>query len=327
MEFHVLSNDTFIGILTYGLMSLVVLLPLFNYWGSRNPAPGYKKGIVAKIVPWVLLCIFISEVCLLVIGLANYPWSTPAEPSQASIYREVGYGYVSSDDPLFGWANDKQNIILLNYTNSILWLCWTVYAFSFRKSLTSWWKKACKVVAYLIFSGLILAFSIHEFKDSLVYAAIAGIAFLLLWIARVKPVKEQTLAPVDTQEESDKEEMKKIDTEDPSRFMPSEQKSVSTIEDAKPAVSTQIDQQPLQNIDLPISDNSSAVDNAEDADSDTIIESTATSQETLSEDAAKEDTDVTLTVSDQSETKYCKYCGKQIEADSTYCKYCGRKLQ
>lgn len=321
MDFHVLSNDTFIGILTYGLMSLVFLLPLFNYWGSRNPAPGYKKGIVAKIVPWVLLCIFISEVCLLVVGLANYPWSTPAEPSQASIYREVNY--ISLGNPLFGWANDKQNLILRNYTGSILWLCWTVYAFSFRKSLTSWWKKACKVVAYLIFSALILGFSIHELRDSLVYAAIAGIAFLLLWIARVKPVKEQTLAPVDTQEESDKEEMKKVNTEDPSRFMPSEQKSVPTVEDAKPQISAQIDQQP----DLSISDDSFVDDNAEDADSDTTIELTATPQETLSEDAAKEDTDAPQAVSDQSETKYCKYCGKQIEADSTYCKYCGRKLQ
>lgn len=321
MDFHVLSNDTFIGILTYGLMSLVFLLPLFNYWGSRNPAPGYKKGIVAKIVPWVLLCIFISEVCLLVVGLANYPWSTPAEPSQASIYREVNY--ISLGNPLFGWANDKQNLILRNYTGSILWLCWTVYAFSFRKSLTSWWKKACKVVAYLIFSALILGFSIHELRDSLVYAAIAGIAFLLLWIARVKPVKEQTLAPVNTQEESNKEEMKKVNTEDPSRFMPSEQKSVPTVEDAKPQISAQIDQQP----DLSISDDSFVDDNAEDADSDTTIELTATPQETLSEDAAKEDTDAPQAVSDQSETKYCKYCGKQIEADSTYCKYCGRKLQ
>lgn len=306
-------------------MSLVVLLPLFNYWGSRNPAPGYKKGIVAKIVPWVLLCIFISEVCLLVVGLANYPWSTPAEPSQASIYREVNY--ISLGNPLFGWANDKQNLILRNYTGSILWLCWTVYAFSFRKSLTSWWKKACKVVAYLIFSALILGFSIHELRDSLVYAAIAGIAFLLLWIARVKPVKEQTLAPVNTQEESNKEEMKKVNTEHPSRFMPSEQKSVPTVEVAKPVVTTQIDQQPLQDNDLPISDNSSAIDNAENAGSDITIASITTPQETLSEDAAKEDTDAPLTVRDQSETKYCKYCGKQIEADSTYCKYCGRKLQ
>ncbi len=325
MEFHVLSNVTFISIMAYGLMSLVVLLPLFNYWGSRNPAPGYKKGIVAKIVPWVLLCIFISEVCLLVVGLANYPWSTPAEPSQASIYREVNY--ISLGNPLFGWANDKQNLILRNYTGSILWLCWTVYAFSFRKSLTSWWKKACKVVAYLIFSALILGFSIHELRDSLVYAAIAGIAFLLLWIARVKPVKEQTLAPVNTQEESNKEEMKKVNTEHPSRFMPSEQKSVPTVEVAKPVVTTQIDQQPLQDNDLPISDNSSAIDNAENAGSDITIASITTPQETLSEDAAKEDTDAPLTVRDQSETKYCKYCGKQIEADSTYCKYCGRKLQ
>ena len=325
MEFHVLSNVTFISIMAYGLMSLVVLLPLFNYWGSRNPAPGYKKGIVAKIVPWVVLCIFISEVCLLVVGLANYPWSTPAEPSSASINRELEY--VPSDNPLFGWANDGQNLILRNYTGSILWLCWTVYAFSFKKSLTSWWKKACKVVAYLIFSALILGFSIHELRDSLVYAAIAGIAFLLLWIARVKPVKVQTLAPVNTQEESDKEEMRKIDTEDPSRFMPSDQKSVPTVEDAKSVVPTQIEQQPLQDIDLSISDDSFVDDNVNDADSDITIESTASPQETLSEDAAKEDTDAPLTVSDQSETKYCKYCGKQIEADSTYCKYCGRKLQ
>lgn len=323
MEFHVLSNYTLMGIMAYGLLSLVVLLPLFNYWGDRDPSPDYKKGIVAKIVPWVLLCIFISEVCLLVAGLANYPWSAPAEPSQASIYREIND--ISLGDPLFGWANDKQNLILRNYTGSILSLCWTVYAFSFRKSLTSWWKKACKVVAYLILSALILGFSIHELRELLVYAVIVGFAFILLWIARVKPVKKQVIEPVDNQEESVKEVAKEVNTEDPSRFMPLNLESAPTKEDIKSIVSTQIEQQTLQEVELSKSDNSLKTENDDQKNTDEIKDSTTTCEDMSSEDAVKE-ADTSQIANGQTEMRFCKYCGKQIETDSTYCKYCGRKL-
>ena len=323
MEYHVLSNDTLSWIMIYGLMSLLVLWPLFSYFGMRNPAPGYKKGIVAKIVPWVLLCIFISEVCLLVVELANYPWSTPAEPSQASIYREVSY--VPSDYPIFGWANDSQIKILRNYTGSILSLCWTFYAFSFRKSLTSWWKKTCKVVAYLILSALILGFSIHEFRDTLVYAVIAGFAFILLWIARVKPVKKQVIEPVDNQEESVKEVVKDVNTEDPSRFMPLNLESAPTKEDIKSIASTPIEQQTIQDIKLSNSDDSLDTENENTEDFGGLKKSANTCEEVPSEDAVKE-ADSSQIANGQTEMRFCKYCGKQIEADSTYCKYCGRKL-
>ena len=109
-------------------------------------------------------------------------------PSQASAYRELRY---MNDFTIFGWANDYQLPVLSSLSGCILLFCWTIYAFNFKPSDTTWWKKLCKLLAYIILSFIILGFQLHSFYDLLIYAIIFFIIVLLLKLARVRPKTEQ----------------------------------------------------------------------------------------------------------------------------------------
>ena len=105
MEYHVLSNGDIISILRNVAVLTFFMWPLFSYLASRDASNiNMKKGLAQKIIPWVLLCVFLSDIALLVSRLYDYPWDIDAIPSQASAYREMQYlptGFV-----LYGWAND-----------------------------------------------------------------------------------------------------------------------------------------------------------------------------------------------------------------------------
>lgn len=187
-HFDVLSNESIFKIVIYAMICCGILVSVFKYLGQRDAIDNYKKGIVIKVIPWVLLCVTLCEVGLLGYQLYQYPWSVEPQPSQASMFRQIRS---MCEYPIWGFANDYQMPILSNLAGVVFWVCWTAYAFSFRPSATSWWKKALKVVAYVILSATILGFYVHEFKDFLVYGVILLVVFILLKVAHVRTTKKQ----------------------------------------------------------------------------------------------------------------------------------------
>ena len=147
-DFHVLSNTELIAIFMYGVLGIIIPIMLFSWLAKRDAVgEGYKKGILAKIMPWLLLCVLIAQFAVFVLECVHYPWSIEPKPSKASMYREIRYN--NSGELIFGWANDHQRLLLSNYANCILLLCWTIYAFKFKPSDISWWKKLCKIINYV----------------------------------------------------------------------------------------------------------------------------------------------------------------------------------
>lgn len=234
IEYHVLSNSNIETILICGFFTTLVLWPIFSYLGQRDASStDTKKSMFRKLTPWLIFCIFLSDISLLIYRCIDYPWGIDPQPSQASAYRELNEmvaGY-----PIWGWANDYQLQLLSSLTGTILCFCWTVYAFNFKPSNTSWWKKICKVIAYIILSSVIYAFQLHRYEELLAYAILLVIAIVLLWLAHVTPNKQN--ASVENVEES-KEfihektiEKDSLSHEDPLRFMP----KGSPVEDIVPA--------------------------------------------------------------------------------------------
>ena len=317
MEYHVLSNNSMISILFYGVIGGLVLGAVFSYLGQRDASVVTKeKGVIRKTIPWILLCIFLSELSLLLYRYVDYPWDLEPQPSQASAFREMHY--LGSGYPIWGWANDYQLPIISTLSGCIMWFCWTIYAFNFKPSDTSWWKKALKAVAYLFLSATILGFSVHELEDSWLYLGVIVVITILLWLAKVKvspienssPRKEITI--ISEEEVSQVSEQK--EPEDPMRFMPKS--------------SVVLQPQPTDNIETP-SINEPIV-------SESVSESV--SQDCCIPQQIKEEVvEIKEKVADppqqpvdnivEVEMMYCKYCGKRIEADSTFCKYCGRRLK
>jgi len=317
MEYHVLSNFDITRIVMYGLVSLAALGPLFSYFASRDSVPteNKEKSWFRKIIPWVVLLVFISDVALLASKLLAYPWDTEAVPSQASAFREMQY--LPTGIVLYGWANDYQLPLLSPLTGAILWFCWTIYAFRFKPSATLWWKKTCKVIAYIILSITIYGFQLHQFEDLLGYAMILVVVIVLLWVAHVMPEKQKDNNTVETTTEYFQpapEEAARVSNhtqnEDPLRFMPKvavEEEIIvpSSIEDPKPIKQdeevhefTSIPSEPIiEEVDVPV---------------------TAPVIEHLPHNE--------VTQFEEPDMMYCKHCGKRIESDSTFCKYCGKRL-
>lgn len=191
--YHVLSNDDLFTIIQSTMFAAVILSVIFGGLASRNASPTYKKCKAGKIVPWVLLLLLIGDAVWTISQWVVYPWGMEPHPSDASAFRELIYN--GSGFPIFGWANDEQLVILNDLAICVLLLCWTVYAFQFQRSDTKWWKKVCKVLAYIILSILIAGFSFHELRDVLVIAVMFVLpVVVLLLVARVKPAKK---APVE----------------------------------------------------------------------------------------------------------------------------------
>lgn len=186
-EFDVLSTQAFVKIIAWTLVFCIPLGKFFQYLGHRNAFQSYQKGIVCKIVQWVLACVLMFDIGKFGYLFLHYPWLDEPQPSPASMYRQLE---TTAQSPLFGFANDQQLAILTALAAVVLGICWTTYAFSYKPSPTSWWKKACKFVAYLLLSVTILGFRVHTGADIVVYGGIVLVALLLLRVARVHPPKD-----------------------------------------------------------------------------------------------------------------------------------------
>lgn len=186
-DFDVLSTQAFVKIIAWTLVFCIPLGKVFQYLGHRHAFLPYKKGIVGKIVQWVLACVLLFDIGKFGYLFLHYPWMEVPQPSPASMYRQLE---TTAQSPLFGFANDQQLAILTALAAVVLGICWTTYAFSYKPSPTSWWKKACKFVAYLLISATILGFRVHTGADLVVYGGIALAALLLLRVARVHPPKD-----------------------------------------------------------------------------------------------------------------------------------------
>lgn len=317
MEHHVLSNNSMISILFYGVIGGLILGAIFSYLGQRDASMVTKeKGIIRKVIPWIILCIFLSELSLLLYRYVDYPWDVEPQPSQASAFREMNY--LGSGYLLWGWANDFQLPVVSALAGSVMWLCWTVYAFNFKPSDTSWWKKVLKVVAYFILSATILGFYVHELGDLWLYVGVTVIIIILLWLAKVKVSPKENLSPCEEILITSKEEAPYVceqkENEDPLRFMP------------KSSVALQ--PQPKENIETPsinepvVSESVSPSVSQENIIPQQIQEEVVEIKEEVT-DFPQQSVDSIVDI----EMMYCKHCGKRIEADSTFCKYCGKKVK
>lgn len=315
MEYHVLSNSDIKQILLdggiYGGVILAILWAVFGYLAHRDACSNQStKGIFSKYVPWLVLLILLSEISIFIYRIVSYPWDIEPLPSQASALRELNY--LGSGYPLWGWANDYQLSLLSALSGSIMWFCWTIYAFNFKPSGTTWWKKTCKVLAYIILSATILGFNVHELRDLWIYLGIIIVVVVLLWIAKVRPSKNEILIQVKEDSIVNEESVATCDStinEDHSRFMP------------KPCVEQQIQNEELSN---PISE--PVVIESESRKE--IINPLHSVKEEIVEEAIihSPENEARTDVYYDMEMMYCKYCGKRIEADSTFCKYCGKRL-
>ena len=315
MEYHVLSNFEVGKILIYGGIFSAILWAVFGYLANRDASPKQPtKSLWRKILAWVVFCILLSDICLFIYRCTNYPWGLEPQPSQASVYREIKY--MGSGYPLWGWANDYQLPLLTSFAGVLLWFSWTIYAFKFKYSDTSWWKKACKIIAYILISVTILGFQIHEFGDLLGYVIILVVFIALLWIAHVTPDKQEENKPAEStvikQEQTPNEvleEDKVSQNEDPSRFMP----KATVFKEA--IVPTPIGTpNPIEQVEV--------THEKETTPPEPVIEEDIESVAATTEESRPQN----ITHSNEMDMMYCKYCGKKIEADSTFCKYCGRRL-
>ena len=338
-NFHVLSNNDIISIITYSVFAAIFLVFIFAKLGARDPIPSYKKGIVARIVPWVILLLFLSDAALIVSRLVTYPWDIEPQPSNASAYRELMY--LGSGYPVWGWANDYQLAVVGQIGGCIVALCWAAYAFAFKRSNTKWWKKLFKVLAYILLSMLIIGFTFHEWTDTYAIAMFLAPVVLFLVLAHVNPNKKtepemNSLVTEDTGEQiiTEPETAPRLITKEESddRFMP---KSVEGEMDK-----AEVDQLSELNIGS-ISDNV-IVDNETVQDAEILIVGERKTSADDSEDRhdiqdqqaiivgdnIENSSDSVITDEDEEpmKTMFCKYCGNKIELDSTFCKYCGKRL-
>ena len=79
-EYNVLSNYDFAKILIYAICIMVILWRIAVYLGERDANDDkQKKNILQKVVPFGVLCVFLSDFALLIYRLIYYPWA--AKPS------------------------------------------------------------------------------------------------------------------------------------------------------------------------------------------------------------------------------------------------------
>lgn len=323
MLYHVLSNIDIVKIIAYGLIAgLFLVICIFVGLAKRDASKQERdKGLLRKVMPWIVLLIFLSELSLFIYRAIDYPWSLTPEPSQASMIREANEVRVTRFGepaiyPVWGWANDYQYGLLSAFSASILWFCWCVYAFNYKPSDVSWWKKICKVIAYLILSAFIYAFRFHYYDELLVYTIFPLVVFVLLWLAKDRNPKQKVI-PVVVEEAtsqfiSHEKTQKQIENEDSSRFMPHTEEIKNEEETGDAALEPFIEK----------------VSNNEDVlESEDSVQEIKPKVEIVAEEepARQMDNQIKeeLVISDMM---YCKYCGKKIEADSKFCKYCGRRL-
>lgn len=314
-SYSVISNENIIQIIVFAMFCCCILAPFFQYFGHRDAIDNYKKGIARKVIPWVLLCVMLCEIGLLGYQLYLYPWSIEPQPSQASIYRQTRS---MCEYPLWGFANDYQLPIIKDLAGVVFWICWTVYAFSYKPSATSWWKKACKIIAYILLSAIILGFQVHELRDFLFYGVALFVVFVLLKIAHVRTSNKQKIQlsaegnddnTDNTVPQSDIEEsLKETDKGFMSTTIPLKKKSEETITDSNDQHIV-IDNKVNANITNDFNKVDIGANNTDDVPCDSTFARDNNSNK-----------------GENGNIIYCKFCGKKISADSVYCRYCGKKL-
>lgn len=313
MDYHVLSNQELVMILFYGGFSLAIFWALGGYLAIRDASPKQsKKGFARKCLPWIVLLMFLSEITVLVSRIVDYPWNVAPLPSQASAFRELRY--MGTDYPLFGWANDSQQSLLLSLTGSIMWLYWTIYAFNFKPSETTWWKKTCKILAYIIISATILGFNIHGLGDLWVYFGIILFIVILLKIAKVRPTIKAT---TNQSKENINVDEHSIAISKPDK---SEDSTLYIIEHPNAELQTQ---QPV----IPVI--SSEPETIESLIKEGVENKFQTIEEIdmIKTSCSQKDDKNVVIGNENIEMMYCKHCGKRIEADSTFCKYCSKRVK
>lgn len=293
MNFHVLSNYDIIDILELMPFATIVIFLVFGKLATRDSASGYKRSFVAKLVAWIVLLLFVIELYLTICNLINYPWDIDPKPSNDSMYREMTYPRNGSS-LIWGFANDYQTKLISHLYRCVFLLAWTIYAFLFEKSKTSWWKKGCKFVAYAIISIILLCFSFHTIEDLGVLAIWILPSIALLIIARVKTPKNSIVGSNTNVLDSKTNENK----EDSGLF---ENKSVEIDTNNQTTVAS-------NNLII----NKETLGDPLNVDKVSIIEQSPI-EEVVSDCVQNKN------------TMYCKHCGKEITDDSKYCRYCGGK--
>lgn len=310
-EYNVLSNYDLIKITCYVICGMP-FLAMFAYYLAKRDAITFKqvkKSLFRKVAPWGVLCVFLSELTLLMIRLTYYPWSMTPQPSQASIFREIRYN--SEQFVFWGWANDDQLPVLTALTGTTLWLFWTFYAFHYLSSNIPLWKKVCKVIVYIIISIVILGFNVHTLTDFVWISIILFIVFVLLKLSHSKRAEKQTLPRPDITTEQENTEVNNK-SEDDTQFMPKALETKQVKEEKQSGEQlTSIVTDMVEIAKIKPKTEKPFVEVAEGTDND---------------HNEVRDTDSSATKTDIEQMMYCKYCGKKIEADSLFCKYCGRKL-
>ena len=170
MTYNVLDID---NVIRLAVSFSLVFGGVFVYLAERNPSKRkQQKGILRKIIPWVVLCAFFVIVANFIDRIDDYPWK-------------------------FNTPLQLQNrMILMSQREVIFLFCWTVYAFMFKPSDTSWRKKVCKVIAYAILSMMILGFDLDlMFKYGVAnyiicFSAMLVFVIILLFIAHVSSPKK-----------------------------------------------------------------------------------------------------------------------------------------
>ncbi len=308
-EYYVLSNFSFGEIILFTICGIIPFCAIVNYLGSRDACTeNSSKSFFRKIIPWGVLCVFLSEVVLLIYRLIYYPWET--DPSITK-----GMRYEPEHILLWGWANDNQMPILYSLSGVILWAFWTIYAFRYKPSATSLWKKACKMIAYIIISISILGFNIHYATDFFWWAIILVVVIVLLKISSAKKVHQednQEIIHIDMQVCTKKKEKKDIESleynKSPISMDYNEQHNneADVYEITKDVINTSCEGKEAKKVNV--------------EKNIMILSSTDVSK------MANEINNVQEKEISNDNLIFCKYCGKRIEADSLFCKYCGRKL-
>lgn len=311
-EYYALSNASLATIMYYAVAGIVILWAVANYLGGRDARiDGQKKSIFRKVAPWGLLCVCISKLALFIYRVTFYPWFIEPQSSAASWAREE---LVGNDIVIYGWANAEQMLLIHAMEGTVLWLFWTVYAFSYKPSDIPLWKKICKVIAYILISMTIIGFAVHTSIDFLIWAVVFAVIIVLIILSKAKKAIQKDVADsVDEQQET-KNKSKNSEAENKEsdeRFMPKTQK-----------------EQPVNdNVPGGILKDSTLEPASSQALETSILEESVSSSPVDKDVIASEDMDTPKeTESKNEDTKFCKYCGKRIETDSLYCKYCGRKL-
>lgn len=181
---NIILNYKIDNIMTYDLLNIEavigatfvwsgVLGGVYAYFAKRDPSEkNQQKGILRKIIPWIVLCFFCFDVFILIVRTGDYPWK-------------------------YNLSLQLQNRqILMSQREVIISFCWTLYAFMFRPSDTSWRKKVCKVIAYAILSIMILVFDLDLMFEYgvaqylICFSAMLVFVVILLFIAHVSSPKK-----------------------------------------------------------------------------------------------------------------------------------------